>query len=79
MSPVLQANEIIFPKLIALGGQKIPTQQNSNCTLTFSNNLLLYQGRIVIPTSLQHHTLTKIHHGHKDIDCILLPQYGGQE
>ena len=36
-------------------------------SLTLSNTLLLYQGRIVVPPSMQQHTLAKIHHGHQSI------------
>ena len=35
--------------------------------LTLSDNLLLYQSRIVIPASMQQMTLEKIHHGHQGI------------
>ena len=35
--------------------------------LTVSDNLLLHRRRIVIPSSLQHETLEKIHHGHQGI------------
>ena len=50
-------------------------------SLTLSNTLL-YQGHIVVPSSMQLQTLAKIHHGHqgiKEVDCVLLFQFGGQE
>ena len=35
--------------------------------LTLSGNLLLYNSRIVIPTTMRQQTLQKIHHGHQGI------------
>ena len=35
--------------------------------LTLCNSLLLYQARIVVPTSMRQETLEKIHHGHQGI------------
>ena len=35
--------------------------------LSVHNNLLLFQKRIVVPESLQHKTLGKLHHGHQGI------------
>ena len=35
--------------------------------LSVHNNLLLFQKRIVVPESLQHETLGKLHHGHQGI------------
>ena len=40
--------------------------------LTIGDGLLLYQSRIVVPESLQHETLRKIHQGHQGIQrCCL--------
>ena len=36
--------------------------------LTLHKNLLLYNSRIVVPTSLQQETLSKLHQGHQGID-----------
>ena len=35
--------------------------------LTLSNNLLLYQARIVVPSEMRQETLNRIHHGHQGI------------
>ena len=37
-------------------------------SLTVHNGLLLYQGRIVVPMSLQRETLTRVHDGHQGIE-----------
>ena len=50
--------------------------------LTIGEDLLLYQSRIVVPESLQHETLHKIHQGHqafRGVASELQHQCGGQE
>ena len=51
---------------------KLKVYWKARGSLTVNNNLLLYNGRIVIPGALQRETLRKIHEGHQGIGCCCM-------
>ena len=72
-----QANDSICSKLIEFFKSGWPSRNKLDrilkdywrfrANLTLSNSLLLYQSRIVIPSSMRQEILAKIHHGHQGI------------
>ena len=73
----VQTSDRICSKLIEFCKSGWPTRNQLSRELkdywrfrgnfTLCNSLLLYQARIVVPTSMRQETLEKIHHGHQGI------------
>ena len=87
-----QANDRICPHLIKFCTTEWPKRNQLSRelkmywkfqgSLTLSNTLLLYQGGIVVPSNMQQQTLGRyimVTRVCKDVGCILLLQFGGQE